>query len=596
MGPLVVAFLILMAVSLAAGLLATALQREPLRPWVEVGLAGILLTNIGTAMPDQLGRTTGPPSWLLTTAMVAWLLMLFTFPDGQPAPPWTRWILGSSIVLVVLALVPSVPETIRVVAFISAFGIGVASQVWRFQRRSTVPERQATKWLLVGLVPAVSLFVGLGVIVSTTALDPVLFEESWYGAASLIAIWLVPISGAIGLRMGDRGRIDEVLHVLIVFCGVGLLVGWAYFLVRPTIGPTWAAFTAILLVLPARWLVRRSATRVVYGRDASSAVSILGQRLETSVNAEDVARVVAQTVAEGLALPYAAVCLDGAVAAEAGVAPGESSDPALERFPVTYLGSAIGAILVVPRSGDVALAARDRAAVDRLAVAAAPALHSARTLQELSMARERLVLTREEERRRLRRDLHDDLAPTLAGLGLRAAAAASLDHVENERIQRLYADLQEGIQGAIAQVREIAHNLRPPVLDDHGLEAAIRARLATDSDPDLQVEIEVDSLPSPMSAAVELAALRIVQEAVTNVRRHADATNCWIALLGRNGQLHVHVTDDGRGIPSEHARGVGLRSIMDRAQELGGTSEIGVREFGGTKVSVTLPTRGVHGW
>lgn len=595
MALLLVALLVLLALSISAVLLVNALRRRPYRPWVELSLIAVFITNLGTTVPGLLGRATDPPPWLMPTAMAAWLVLLFVFPNGRAAPRWTGWVLVSSLSLTLSTLLPGIPSAVAGATFVAAFAIGIGSQIWRYQRRSAVPERQATKWLLAGLVPASTLFLGIGAVVSTTSLDSGLFDALWYRAASLLAIWLVPVAGALGVLLRDWGRIDDVVHSTIVICGVGLSVAWAYFLVLPAFGPTWGACVAAALVLPMRWMMSRLATNIVYGRDASSAVVMLERRLETSVRAEDVAGVVAHAMVDGLALPYAAVAVDGGLAAEAGALQ-HASAPSLEHFPVAYLGSAVGEIIVAPRAGDASLSRRDRQAVARLAAAAGPALHGARTLQELSRARERLVLAREEERRRLRRDLHDDLAPTLAGLGLRAAAAASLGSVDSERAGNAHDDLQLGIQAAIAQVREIAYDLRPPVLDDHGLQAAIRARLAVASDPALRVEVEVHDLPSPMPAAVEVAVLRIVQEAVTNVRRHSGATKCWVRLRGLDGRLHVEVTDDGCGIPSGQHRGVGLLSIEERAQELGGASEVVALETGGTRVSVTLPTREGEGW
>jgi signal transduction histidine kinase len=368
-------------------------------------------------------------------------------------------------------------------------------------------------------------------------------------------------------------------------------IAWVYFAAAPWVGATWSAAIAAALVLPVHGLLTRLATKIVYTADQASPVALLGRRLETSVSAQDVASVVARTIANALALPYVAVRLDGRVAATVGDEGPVGAQEDLEGFPVQYLGAEVAEILVAPRSGDVALAGRDRDVLAKLAATAGPALHGAATLRELSLARERLVITREEERRRLRRDLHDDLAPTLAGLGMRVAAAAALSPMDPARAQKLHGDVQDGLQAAIAQVRQVAYDLRPPVLDDHGLEMAIRDRLAIDIDSQLHVEVEVHDLPSALPAAVVLAALRIVQEAVTNVRRHAYASSCRVALACDGQHLRVEVEDDGRGLGSEHVRGLGLGSINERATELGGLSRIEANASGGTTVSVLLPLR-----
>ena len=581
---------------LAAALVVMAVRRRPQPPWAELGLAGVLLTNLGTTVPMLTDPTATPAPWLLSAAMGSWLVALFAFPDGRPAPVWTGWILLAGLSGVGLAWATGVSDAIGAGAFVAAFSIGAGSQIWRYQRRSTVRERQATKWLLAGLVPASAVFLGTGLIVATTSLDADVFAQRWYGMASVVAIWLVTVTGTVGLLAGDRGPIDAVVHALIVTAGSSIGVAWAYFAAAPAVGATWAAAIAAAMVLPVHALLRWLATRIVYTADQTSPVALLGLRLESSVRSQDVAAVVARTIADAIALPYAAVRLNGAVAAEVGDAGAARTPADLEGFPVQYLGAEVAEILVAPRSGDVALAGRDRDALARLAATAGPALHGATTLRELSLARERLVIAREEERRRLRRDLHDDLAPTLAGLGMRVAAAAALGPIDPTRAQKLHADVQDGLQAAIAQVRQVAYDLRPPVLDDHGLEAAIRDRLAIDVDSRLHVDMEVHDLPSALPAAVELAALRIVQEAVTNVRRHACASRCRVALACDGRNLHVEVDDDGCGLGSEHVRGLGLRSIDERATELGGVSRIEAKASGGTTVSVLLPLREVGAW
>lgn len=567
-------------------------RRRPQFPWVELGLGLVAVTNLATVLPGLVDDSVEPAAWMVTAAMAAWLLVLLTFPDGRPAPDWTLWVLVSVVVAAGLSLLLPSGDAVRTIGFASAFSIGVGAQVWRFQRRSTVPERQATKWLLVGLIPAAAAFIGVGLIVSTTSLDAAVLDQPWYLAVSVTAIWLVPVAASVGLMVAERAPIDGLLHAVVIGFGLVVAISWFYFAILPLVGPTWSAAAAVALVFPVRSLLGRFATHIVYAKGHASPVVLLEQRLVASVLDEDVAAVVAGTVSDALLVPYVAVKLHGNVAAEIGNRSVLGSDrEALEIFPVHYLGTEVAEIVVAPRAGDSALAGRDREVLARLANSAGAALHGAAALRDLSLARERLVFSREEERRRLRRDLHDDLAPTLAGLGMRAAAATALGSADLDRAKLLYDEVQAGIHAAIAQVREIAYDLRPPMLDDLGLEAAIRDRLGTDVDPDLRVEIEVRDLPSTLPAAVELAALRIVQEAVTNVRRHAAANNCRVTLSCEDGHLEVSIEDDGRGISAGHLRGVGLRSLEERALELGGQSHIGSQTGEGTTVTVLLPIR-----
>jgi signal transduction histidine kinase len=186
--------------------------------------------------------------------------------------------------------------------------------------------------------------------------------------------------------------------------------------------------------------------------------------------------------------------------------------------------------------------------LDRLAKRAGAALHGAAVVAQLRTAREDLLRAREEEHRRLRRDLHDDLAPTLAGLGMRSAAVATLITTNPTEAARAAEGLEAGIRRAAEQVREIAYDLRPRLLDDRGLVEAVRDRLLRDVEPaNLSVTVEADDL-GRLPAAIEAAAFRIVSECVENVRRHAQASACVVTLRRNNGNLHVEVSDDGHGM------------------------------------------------
>ena len=217
------------------------------------------------------------------------------------------------------------------------------------------------------------------------------------------------------------------------------------------------------------------------------------------------------------------------------------------------------------------------------------AAHAALLTEDLRASRERLVTAREEERRRLRRDLHDGLGPALAAIGMRAGAAESLVRDDPDRAATLLAELQAEITTAVADVRRLVDELRPPAIDEVGLVGALRLaadRLESPGSPTLVVESE-GSLPD-LPAAVEVAAYRIGTEAMTNAVRHAGAATCSLRLVG-GPDLTVVVEDDGRGLPSERRVGVGLNSMRERAAELGGECRVEPRPGGGTRVVARLP-------
>jgi signal transduction histidine kinase len=216
------------------------------------------------------------------------------------------------------------------------------------------------------------------------------------------------------------------------------------------------------------------------------------------------------------------------------------------------------------------------------------ALHAHRLTTDLQRAREGLVLAREEERRRLRRDLHDGLGPALAGHLLRLDVIAR-QLAPDAPVRSEVRALSEDLRSTVLEVRRVVEGLRPPALDELGLSGALRhtvQRLTTGSD--LAVELSVDDLPS-LPAAVEVAACRIVAEAVTNVVRHASAGSCTVALESDGPLLRITVSDDGCGIrpgPAPSA-GHGLQTMTERAEELRG--RLRVDPTGGTTVRAELP-------
>jgi signal transduction histidine kinase len=141
----------------------------------------------------------------------------------------------------------------------------------------------------------------------------------------------------------------------------------------------------------------------------------------------------------------------------------------------------------------------------------------------------------------------------------------------------------------LADIRRIAYNLRPPALDELGLVGALKAHIASHNQVQgLQITLEAPENPPPLPAAVEVAAYRIALEAMTNVSRHAGARHCCVRL-SLPDDLCLEVTDDGRGLPNKVQAGVGLTSMRERAEELGGMCVAEVMPMGGTGVIAHLP-------
>ena len=207
----------------------------------------------------------------------------------------------------------------------------------------------------------------------------------------------------------------------------------------------------------------------------------------------------------------------------------------------------------------------------------------------LASSRRRLVAAREEERRRLRRDLHDGLGPSLAALGLRidTVRAGTTDPTAADMLGEIRAELRT----IVGQVRTIARELRPPTLDTLGLGGA--ARLAIDAlrapgGPDLRFDDSGLPTSAVLPAAVEVAAYRIVVEAVTNAVRHASATVCTTTLWIDDDGLQIRVDDDGRGVGADNI-GVGSRSMIERAAEVGSELVVEPMRPQGTSVRAAIP-------
>lgn len=180
---------------------------------------------------------------------------------------------------------------------------------------------------------------------------------------------------------------------------------------------------------------------------------------------------------------------------------------------------------------------------------------------------------------------------------MKAEAARDLLSEDPARSDALLGDITAQTQEAVTDVRRLVYGLRPPALDDLGLTGALKARAAHEDHGGLGITVEAPEKLPPLPAAVEVAAYRIAQEAVTNAARHAGACNCTVTLVPDEeaNVLRLEVADDGRGIPEDRSAGVGLSSMRERAGELGGSCTVEVAASGGTRVAAFLPLAPVAG-
>lgn len=346
--------------------------------------------------------------------------------------------------------------------------------------------------------------------------------------------------------------------------------------------------------------------------EAHDQLARLAERLNGSLDPHDVLPVVATIVAQMLPARYAAVYLRRfdadqlMLVAEQGNAEGDSPPPhpappaagwrderpAAETsdtltFPLVHDSETVGQLVVV-LDGDRQLTSEERRLLEAIAVGAGAAAQVVRQAHGLQLAREHLVLAREEERRRLRRNLHDTIGPTLSALSLKAGAVRNLILEDPAAAQEGMNELRQQIQSVITDIRRVVYDLRPPALDELGIIPAIREHARQFSIGGLQVLVDApDDMPA-LPAAVEVAAYRIVLEALANVGRHARARECRIHI-GVEDQVNIEVADDGIGLPAGHRAGVGIASMRERVSELGGSFTIESPPAGGTRVLAALP-------
>jgi signal transduction histidine kinase len=238
--------------------------------------------------------------------------------------------------------------------------------------------------------------------------------------------------------------------------------------------------------------------------------------------------------------------------------------------PLVFGGELVGVLV----AGGREIGPADKLALEEIAPPLAAAVHAAQLTEDLKRSRERLVAAREEERRRLRNDLHDEVGPSLAILALRLDAEGR-------------AELAEQARSDLARIRAIVRDLRPAALDDLGLAEALRQETDRIRAGGLDAELDVPEALGELPAAAEVAAYRIVREALSNVVRHARASRCVVRLTRSRDGLRVTVEDDGRGIGPAAPRGVGLESMRARAEELGGAFSVTSGE--GTRIEARLP-------
>lgn len=422
---------------------------------------------------------------------------------------------------------------------------------------------------------------------------------------------LLPVSQAVAIVRYRLWDIDIIINRTAVYGLLSLLIIGLYVVLVGVMGALFEQRTSLvysllatgvvaLLFQPLRERLQHMVNRMMYGeRDTPyQVVSRLGRQLEQSAAPEDLLDTITRTVAEALKLPFAGIALLENAAltmlSEYGMRPAE---PLV--LPLIYQREVVGQLAVAPRGPHDPLTEPDMRLLEDIAHQTGAVVHAVRLNRDLQRSRERLVIRLEEERRRLRRDLHDGLGPTLAGYTLRLDVILDLIDSDPAQAKEQIDALKQQTKETVMDIRRLVYKLRPPALDELGLIEALYTHLGqmnrASSAPNITLIVPPDGLPS-LSAAVEVAAYRIILEGVTNVLHHADASTCQVLLRVEPGPkgsprafLCIEIIDDGVGLPEPLHAGVGLVSMRERALELSGECTIENNPGGGTRVRVNLP-------
>jgi signal transduction histidine kinase len=484
----------------------------------------------------------------------------------------------------------------------------VASLFVRF-RGSTGIERQQLKWMAYAGVVLI-LGVLLGSVFTSNLPNNQVASEVGIIITSAAQLGIV-IAASVAILKYRLYDIDILVNRTLVYGALTAITMGIYILVVGYLGellqvqnsstiPFIATGLVAVMFQPMRQRLQSVVNRMMYGErdDPFSVISQLNSKMEAAIKPELILPTLVDTIAQVLKLPFVAIEINSSTGSEIIAQTGKHQKEN-ETFPLAYQNEVVGNLIVACRGPDENFNDSELKLLRNIARQAGVVVHAVQLTADLRRSRQRLVTAREEERRRLRRDLHDGLGPVLASQGLKIAAAGEILESDPSRAKLLLDEIDSQNEATMEEIRELVYALRPSALDELGLVGAVQdfgAGLKFTPNPrsKLQIEIRVpvDGLP-PLPAAIEVAAYRIVTEALTNVTRHSKAHHCKVSINveSRNGNpvLLLDILDDGIGLSMKRKPTVGMTSMRERAEEIGGTFEITSREKGGTSVSARLP-------
>lgn len=490
------------------------------------------------------------------------------------------------VVLAAGALCVVWPDAVEAMGFVivSALLVGV----WWGLERGDERERRALTWSSLVWIGGGLLTTFVGFVWESVSHNDT-FDIS---AMAVLAAIIGPPAMVIGVLRPElvdvRGLVTRAVvagTVLTTFLAVAIGLSSVVEDLRGR--PLGTAPVAVLCALlafgvrPLEVMLRGVVDQLLFGDrpDALTAATNLADRIgDDPVLALDAIR-------EALVLPYASLQVENELLANSG-----SEVTHTRVLPLRLGGDVLGEMTVGLRPGDLGLSPADEDVLRIVAPLLAQTLRARALARDLKESRGAAIIAIEEERLRLRRDLHDGLGPTLTGVAFSADAARNQIQSAPDRADALLVSLRADTAGAIAEIRRLVEGLRPPALDELGLVGAVRqyaSGLHTDGGALLATTVKAPDALTNLTAAVEVAAYRIVVEALTNVARHAMATRVRVDIAAEDDELLLFITDDG-GSKASWIPGVGISSMRERAEQVGGTLTAAPVGQGG-RVEARLP-------
>ncbi|QJD82217.1 GAF domain-containing sensor histidine kinase [Cohnella herbarum] len=619
----------------AACLIAIKGRREPMAL-----LGSIMLISFGATFP-QLVHTASQDQqlwgyWFSCISTMGWIslfLFICLFPNGRFMPKWTI------IPVIVFASVKIISEIFKdtaldhnywplpivIALFVIPIGALIYSQHYRYRACLNREQRQQTKWIVYGFSASLIAFVVISLFFEPSLYDtPVAFV--YLNGFLHLFLLILPLTLTFGILRKRLWDVDPVVKRTLVYFLLSACIVALYSLSIVFFGKMFhsenrflpsliSTVVVAILFAPLKERLQRSVNRMMKGRhdDPFGMLSDLRSLLVKPLPPEEMLDTIVRFIRQSLRIPYAAIAVE--VKGIDRIASSDSDGEDItenQTFRIIHRGEEVGALIVANRPGEP-FTSEDLRLLDVLLGHAGPIIENftmtsgMRLLAEdLQRSREKLVIAREEERRMIRRNLHDELAPRLAALGLNATAAEMYVRRDPEAATELLSELRQVIRSTVEDIRTLVHDMRPASLDEWGLVGAIQQRIEELTRPirlleneqgttsGLNIEFRFPQHLPALPAAAEVAAYWIATESIANVARHSQATQCTVRLAMTSDEiLNIEIIDNGIGIDELRIPfangGIGISSIRERASELGGLCTIERLQTGGTRVAASIP-------